>query len=391
MKKQLENIIIKLENHLKSTDFEGYDPHDGLNSPILKKLTFNNRILGIIFLQLMKRCPINLRPVLLKEKGINPKGFGLLISSYVEKYKLYNNENDLKQAKLFADWLTTNYSKGYSGYCWGYNFDWPNRNSFFLKGTPTIVNTVYIAKGILDLYKYTKKKKYLDVAISTGNFILNDLNRTFRKDSFCFSYTPLDNTMIHNANILGSSLLATLYDLTKEVKFMGAAQRSMKFSIDSQQNDGSWLYGEEEKNSWIDSFHTGYNLLALKDYINFSGENKYTENLKKGYEFYLNNFFTEEGLVKYYHNKIYPLDCHAFAHAIITLSTLDNLSEKSNPILEKVIIQSIKIFWSDKSEYFYYKKNRYILNKIDYIRWVQIWMFYAFLIYLNNYEKNYLV
>lgn len=88
MIEQLKNLIIELEHHIKFTDFKGYDPHGGLNSPILKKLTFNNRILGIIFLQLMKRCPINLRPVLLIKKGINPKGFGLLISAYVKKYKL---------------------------------------------------------------------------------------------------------------------------------------------------------------------------------------------------------------------------------------------------------------------------------------------------------------
>ena len=387
MNEQLNHIFLKLEDHLKSSDFKGYDPHDALNSPILKTLTFGNRFLGIIYLQLLKRCPINLRPILLVKKGINPKGFGLLISAYVEKYKLYNNEKDLAYAKQFADWLMTNYSKEYSGKCWGYNFDWPNRNSYFKKGLPTIVNTYFIANGFLDLYDITNEKEYLNVAASSCEFIINDLNKYEEKDSFCFSYTSVDNhACIHNANMLGAALLARVNSYSHNEKYLNYAKRSMKFSINHQNDDGYWFYGVGWKQKWIDSFHTGYNLLALNDYIRFTNEKKYSENLKRGYEFYLNNFFTEEGLVKYYYNKIYPLDCHAFAHAIITLSTLSKLSEKSNPILEKVIKQAIKIFWSEKSEYFYYKKDSYVLNKIDYIRWVQIWMFYALIICFNNYE-----
>jgi len=386
-KNQLEYILFKLENHLKSTDFKGYDPHDALNSPILKRLTFGNRFLGIIYLQLIKRCPINLRPILLIKKGINPKGFGLLISAYVEKYKFSNNENDLKQAIQFADWLIINYCKGYSGKCWGYNFDWPNRNSYFKKGLPTVVNTVFIANGFLDLYDITNEKEYLNVAVSSCEFIINDLNRYEEDDSFCFSYTPVDNhACIHNANMLGAALLARVDNYIHNGEYLKYAKRSMKYSINHQNEDGSWFYGIGWKQKWIDSFHTGYNLIALNDYINFTGERKYSENLKKGYGFYINNFFTEEGFVKYYHNKNYPLDCHAFAHSIITLCKLREFSIRSEEILEKVIEQTIKIFWCDKNGYFYYKKDKFLLNRIDYFRWVQVWILSALIVYVANHE-----
>ena len=387
MNNQIKEISDKLEAYLKSNDFMGYDPYDALNSPILKTLTFGNRFLGILFVQLLKWCPINLRPILLIKRGINPKGFGLLISAYVEKYKFSNDHKDLEQAKYFAEWLMTNYSKGYSGKCWGYNFDWPNRNSFFKKGLPTIVNTSFIANGFLDLYEITKEKKYLDVAESSCEFIINDLNRYNEDDSFCFSYTPVSNgACIHNANMLGAALLARVNHYINNDEYLENAKKSMKYSINHQNEDGSWFYGVGWKQKWIDSFHTGYNLLALNDYINFTNDRRYIENLKNGYEFYLNYFFTEEGLVKYYHNKLYPLDSHAFAHAIITLSTLSNLSERSNHILEKVIRQGIRIFWNEHSGYFFYKKDKYILSKISYIRWVQIWMFYALIILVANYE-----
>ena len=186
--------------------------------------------------------------------------------------------------------------------------------------------------------------------------------------------------------MLGAALLARVNHYISNDEYLENAKKGMKFSINHQNEDGSWFYGVGWKQKWIDSFHTGYNLLALNDYINFTNDRRYIENLINGYEFYLNYFFTEEGFVKYYHNKIYPLDSHAFAHAIITLSTLSNLSERSNPILDKVIRQGIRIFWNEHSGYFYYKKDKYILNKIDYIRWVQIWMFYALIILVANHE-----
>jgi len=61
-----------LENH----KFLGWDPHDALNSPLLKKLSFENRLLGIFWVQLLKRLPINLRPLLGVPKGYNPRAWG---------------------------------------------------------------------------------------------------------------------------------------------------------------------------------------------------------------------------------------------------------------------------------------------------------------------------
>jgi len=384
-----EDLFEKLALFGQRENWKGYDPYDALNSPILKTLTFGNRFLGIVSLQLLKRCPVNLRPILLIKKGINPKGFGLLISCYVLKYKLSNDPNDLRQAKYFADWLIKNHSTDYSGYCWGYNFDWPNRTSFFKKELPTVVTTSFIANGFLDLYDITKEKEYLKIAVSSCEFIINDLNKYEENDSFCFSYTPIDDhACIHNANMLGATLLARVNHYVTNKEYLHHARKSMRFSMNYQNGDGSWFYGVSWKERWIDSFHTGYSLLALKEYMELTGEKDFEENFVKGYKFYLNNFFTEGGLVKYYHNRLYPLDCHCFAHAIMTLSTLDYLAERSKPILKKVIEQVVKIFWNENSGYFYYRKNKYIFNKIPYIRWVEIWMFYALITLKANYEKN---
>ena len=67
-------------------------------------------------------------------------------------------------------------------------------------------------------------------------------------------------------------------DLKKCVAFHGhlcpglvygylVAKEAIKYSCTRQLPNGAWLYGEDPMNHWIDNFHTGYNLDALKCYI----------------------------------------------------------------------------------------------------------------------------
>ena len=47
--------------------------------------------------------------------------------------------------------------------------------------------------------------------------------------------------------------------------------------------DGAWFYGESPKYHWIDNFHTGYNLDALKRYIESSGDPDFKDHLHRGF------------------------------------------------------------------------------------------------------------
>jgi hypothetical protein len=48
-------------------------------------------------------------------------------------------------------------------------------------------------------------------------FILNDLNRTIENEnSFAFSYSPIDKSVVYNASLLGARLLARVYFYKKE-------------------------------------------------------------------------------------------------------------------------------------------------------------------------------
>jgi|Deesub1362A_J573_1020465.scaffolds.fasta_scaffold08563_3 rhamnogalacturonyl hydrolase YesR len=380
-------ILSKLEEYVESEEYKGYDPYDGLNSPVSKVI--KGKYFRILLTQMMKITPINLRPMLGIKKECNPKGIGLFVIYYLLKYKYEKSTSFLKKILPLLHWLVVHKSKGYSGYSWGYNFDWQSRVFFIPKGTPTIVNSCFIGKAFLNAFLLTREEFYLKVAKGVGEFIVEELNRYEENNSLCFSYTPLDKIRVHNANMLGGEFLLKLYTAgVKKKEYVELAERCVKYSVEKQNKDGSWYYGEEECERWVDNFHTGFVLNSLYDYIKMSKKKEYWENLVKGYKFYLHNFVTKEGKVKYYSNKLYPIDIHAVAQTIITLVKLNQLDKNSLPLAHKVAKWGIENMRS-KEGYFYYRIGRVVKNKIPYIRWGQAWMLVA--LGVLHYEEKDLV
>jgi hypothetical protein len=236
-------------------------------------------------------------------KGYNPKGIALFLQGYCNLYKVYHGdkkEQDKVLAKInyLANLLISLKNEGYSGACWGYNFDWQARNIFFFpKNTPTVVVTSFCAASLLDAYEITKNAYYLETAISSASFIINDLHRTVLGRGFLFSYSPLKgNDTVFNASLLGSKLLSLIFRYTKNDMYAELARKSVEACCEKQADDGSWVYGMLPKQNWIDSFHTGYNLESIKIYQMNTGDEFFNVNIVKGTGYYIDNFFTKEGI-----------------------------------------------------------------------------------------------
>jgi hypothetical protein len=122
--------------------------------------------------------------------------------------------------------------------------------------------------------------------------------------------------------------------------------------------------------------------------MKFSGDRSYTTHLEKGFEYYINTFFTEEGIPKYYNNSVYPIDIHAPAQMVVTVAKLGKFKQHK-AIVDKVMHWTIKKMQSKKG-FFYYQFNKFFPSKISYMRWAQAWMFYALSTYLKseNSEQN---
>lgn len=383
MSERIRESLNKLTNYCKSEAFKGYDPYDGLNSKLFQAIPFlsNNRLARLAWIQLFKRSPFNLRPITGVSKDYNPKALGLFLSGYCNIYKNGDDEEHLDLIHFFTDKLKAVVNKNYSGTCWGYNFDWQARAFYQPKNTPTVVATSFIGNSLLDAFEITEEEKLLDNVRNACDFILKDLNRTYdEKGNFAFSYSPLDNTVVFNASLLGSRLLSRVYNFTHDKELLDNARKSVAFCCDYQKNNGSWSYGTLDFHQWIDNFHTGYNLECIADYIKFSGDHSYEEHLTKGFDYYIKTFFTDEGLPKYYSNSTYPVDIHSPAQMIITLTKLGKFQEYRN-LAEKVISWTIDNMQADNG-YFYYQINKYFSSRIPYMRWAQAWMFYALSEYL---------
>jgi hypothetical protein len=278
-----------------------------------------------------------------------------------------------------ADKIIEVKSQEYSGACWGYNFDWQSRLEFMPNMTPTIVVTSFVSYALMDAYDATKNKRYLDEAISSCNFVLNDLNRTYSKDGFIFSYSPLDKMQVYNASLLGSKLLSRVYSYTKDKRLIEAARQSVAACCAAQGKDGEWRFGENRVQVWIDSFHTGYILESISEYQKFSGDKSYKNNIERGVKYYIDNFFLYDGTPKYYNNKTDPIDIHCPAELISALCRLDKL-KKNRALIEKTICWTIENM-QDQNGYFYYQINKGFVSKIPYMRWGQAWMLYGISFY----------
>ena len=213
---------------------------------------------------------------------------------------------------------------------------------------------------------------------------MKDLNRTYDDEqrTFSFSYSPLDTSVVFNASLLGSKLLARVFSFTKEEILIEEARKSVDFCCGYQKEDGSWGYGTYSFHQWIDNFHTGYNLECIHAYMKYSGDYSYETQVEKGFDYYINTFFTKEGISKYYSDSTYPIDIHAPAQLIITLVRLGKF-QQHQALAKRVLNWTIDNMQSDKG-FFYFQIKKHFKSKIPYMRWAQAWMFYALSHYLTE-------
>lgn len=382
---KIEKILENLLNYCRKNQWQGNDPYDGLSSNLFQLSSLRHvKFFRLTITHLCKRSPVNLRKYLKIEPDHNSKGLALFLSGCLHLYKSTKDERYKELSLFFIDLLEKSCLKGYSGCCWGYNWDWQSRVFLLPRFTPTVVVTAFVAVAFIEAFETLKNERYLEVARSSCDFILNDLSRNQDNDSVSFSYSPLDNSQIYNATMLGASLLGRVYCHTSESELKSVCNKAINYVVSSQNTDGSWYYGNAFIQRWVDSYHTGFILEALHDLQNYLEVFDYVECLNKGFEFYKNYMFLANGTPKYYKNSIYPIEPHCAAQAIIVFCKLSKLYGDEYLKFAKTIANWTIENMMAPEGYFYYQKNRFYLNKISYMRWSQAWMFKALSVLLIN-------
>lgn len=372
-----EVAIVKLLDYCRANDWAGYDPYDATNSRLFDALPFlNSRLPRLVLTQLLKRSPINLRPLLLIPKTQNPKAIALFLSALLKpsKTELADRESLIRS---MIDRLIALRSPGVSYWCWGYSFPWQTRTIVVPAWHPNLVCTTFVADALLDAYEQRPNSQCLRMAVSAAEYILNELYWTDESSVAGFGYPlPSVRNQVHNANLLAAALLCRVYKHTGEEKFFGPAMKVARYSATKQQEDGSWYYGEAPSQRWIDNFHTGYNLCALRSISRSVGTTEFESRIGRGFEFYRDHFFREDGAARYFHNRTYPLDIHSVAQSIITLLAFRDLDPGSVSTARSVFQWAMDHMWDDCG-FFYYRVLRFCTIRTSYMRWSQAWMLLA--------------
>ncbi|MDF0643864.1 MAG: hypothetical protein P0111_07515 [Nitrospira sp.] len=384
----IRDCIASLMAYCGGNNWAGFDPYDALNSRLFSLTPFaRSRVCRIAITQIMKRLPLNLRPLLLVPREQNPKAIALFLVALLKLSKLGLLEpKDLVEGMV--ERLVTLRSPNTSYWCWGYSFPWQTRTDLVPRWAPNLVCTAFVADALLDLYEEKHEPRYLNMAVSAGEYIINDLYWTEDGSACGFSYPiPGIRARVHNANFLGSALLSRIYKLTGEKQFIEPALKVARYSARRQRDDGSWDYGELPSQRWVDNFHTGYNLCALRSIVRHGEAGEFESHLRLGFEFYRKHFINVDGEPRYFHNQTYPIDIHSVAQSIITLLELRDLREDNADLAFAVYGWAMNHMWNERG-YFYYQVLPLVTNRISYMRWSQAWMLKSLATLLEDREHG---
>ena len=314
-RESLQRVFRQLHDFCWAREWRGYDPYDGLNSPVAWLLP--GKLARQAWTQLHKRSPVNLRPLC----GIAPQ----LNSTAVALFAMGSGETKLLD-------VLENLRTPEGG--WGYPFAWQSRAFYAPANTPNLICTALAIKAL------RRVGRSCDTGFVEGLVRERDGERWI-------TYVAGSDTQVHNINMVGAALIGR--------------RDCMEFSVKRQRADGSWPYGEAANQQWIDNFHTGYCLVALKEAGGFE------DAALRGFEYWRRTFWLPDGMPRYFHNATEPVDIHCCAQGILTYLAFGDVAEANH-----VAHWTLKNMW-DARGFFWYQRR----NHINYIRWSQAWMYFA--------------
>ncbi len=365
-REQIVEVLRTIEAYGDRNGWIGSDPYEGLNATRLTRLqsTFRGRQLII---QAVKRSPLDLRPLLGIEPTLNSATISWAVSSYALDGFLPEETAESHLEKSLAA-LRGLRCAGFEEPCWGYPFDTQSRVFFYSKTAPNTIATAFAANALLDAYERTGEEELLEEARGAGRFFLRHILQTEADRGAYFGYIVGDRAPIQNANTHVCAVLARLTRYGDEEGFGPAAQAGIEYALSKQHPDGSWLYGERPDLAWVDGYHHGYVLDALRVCADAGLDDRLPEAIHRGLEYYRRELILPDGTPRYFSHETYPIDSQSVAQAIQTFSiaALDDPS---------YIEPARRVFdWSLRNMrrpdgLFMFQRRRHWSNPLPHIRW----------------------
>lgn len=385
-------ILLSVLKSAEKNDYKGFSKFDALNSPILDKLTFNNKWLRLIYTQLVKESPFHIRPFLKIKQSRNPKGIALFARAYLFLYQNTRNTNFLIKAEKLLDWLIQNKSPDIKNMSWGYNFVWQNTIFLQNKHEPNTVVSIFVGEAFVHAYRVTGKKKYIDSACSVCDFLLKDIPVLYnQKDELAIAYVLRKvSAIVLNNQILAGAFIIKVWKHIQNEQLLDTAKRLINFTVNRRTKYCAWYYTYPYNKSLIvhDNYHTGGILDGLIEYYQETNDDCYLNVYEKGLQYYKKNLFEKNGAPRWMNNKKYPFDIHGSAQGIISFTKASILFPEYEAHAKKTALWTINHLFDKKTSEFFYRKGRFLDWNYSLMRWCNAWMARALADYVTTCEKK---
>jgi polysaccharide biosynthesis protein VpsJ len=344
----------------ESRDWRGYDPYDGLNSPLAPVLSFGTTLGRRLLTQAVKHSPLNLRPLLGIRREWNAKAIGLVAAGYVRTAAARGDEDARGAAERWLDWLEGSAVSG-NGAAWGYHFPVQTRVFRYARGAPNTIATAFVAHAFLDAIELIGSERDEIVRLVTRYL---GSQRTEGPEGPYFRYLPNEGELVHNANLLACGVLARAAAILEDGAIADGVEEAVATTLAAQRGDGSWPYADAAGHDWVDNFHTGYVLESLAQCERMVPA--VAAPLARGVAFWHEQLFLPDGTPKYTPSSVYPLDAHCYAQAIETWLAVPGHDGVVRA--ERLATLLIRDFLHPRG-FVRFQRHRYWTNSVPFVRW----------------------
>lgn len=356
--------------------YAGYSKFDALESPVLRALSFGWWPLRLVWTQVVSRAPVNLRPILLVRKAINPEAPALFARANLDCLEMGWPGPFAERARRCLDWLLAHDASaqgGYHGRCWGYHHPWQSPGFYRPGNAPNCYVTAIVAGALLHGHRLLQRRDYLDAARSAAEFILRDLPVLEEDDEEkCIAYVPdlRERFQVININALAASVLAQVGALTGDAEALAQARKLMTFVARRRTPYGAWHYTVDPRHSLVahDNYHTGMILDALLAYEQATGDSRFRTDYAAGLRYYREHLFLADGAPKWTNTRVWPHDVHGAAQGILTFALAGELDTASRITSWGLA----RLYKGDGS--FAYQHGRVITKRFTLLHWCNGWM-----------------
>ena len=366
--------------YARERDYTGWDYGDGMDNRLREAIPVESKWLNVAFQELVKRCPVNVRPLLGVRQRRNYQGAALFAMANRTMAELTGEPLYAREARRLADWLVANRIEGYSGYCAGYPHPIQHLDGRGEPGQPDIINTSFGVKALLRAA--TDDERYASVVEDADRFVVEDLQfqppDTGRGAVIDYHTKHPQDYYTINAGAMGARLLLDLYQYFGEERHRQRAEALLDHIAELQTDRGGWKYRDPPEASHLsmDTHHNGFIIESFQRHRAVAGSDRYADTLADALAFFRRELMEADGTPNFDESTAYPRDIHASTQLALVF-TYEGELRRARKALEWVFENL-----AAGDGHYYYRKERWFTRRVTLMRWCQAWLSFAMSEYL---------